>query len=393
MHFDRRRFLQGATALAPLFGSGFGRFVARGQEQYQAGSTLFVGTQTTDGSHGIYVYGWDAAHGTLKLLGLAAETLMPTFLVLAPDKRLLFSANETDTYQGSKTGFVSSFRVTEAHGRPGKLTPINSRAADGTETTNITLDRTGRTLLAANYGGGSASSFQVSAAGEIGPIVSHFQYTGHGPNHDRQAAPHVHRATVSPGNGFALFNDLGLDLIHIYALDAATAKLTPHTPAAWHAPAGSGPRSLHFHPNGRWAYCITEMGSSVILMDWDEARGVLTTRQQAPLTPPGFTGRSQASEIAIDRTGRFLYAADRYYDGYYSFTIAPATGELREIERIPALGKTPRFITLDPTEHWLLSADQDSNDIAIYARDPKTGRLSAHGTMVPQAKPQCLVFV
>jgi 6-phosphogluconolactonase len=392
MRFDRRRFLQGATALAPLFSSGFGRFLAHGQEEHRPGSTLFVGTQTTDGSHGIYAYGWDAEHGSLKLLGLAAATPMPTFLVLAPDKRLLLSANETDTYQGKKTGFVSSFRVNEAQDMA-KLAPVNSQAADGAGTTNITLDRTGRTLLAANYGGGSASSFQVSKDGKIGPIVSHFQYTGHGPNHDRQEAPHVHRATVSPGNGFALFNDLGLDVIHIYALDAATAKLTPHTPDAWHAPAGSGPRSLHFHPNGRWAYCITEMGSSVILMDWDEARGTLASRQQTVLTPPGFTGRSQAAEIAIDHTGRFLYASDRYYDGFYSFVIEPTTGELRDMARIPALGKTPRFITLDPTEHWLLSADQDSNDIAIYARDPRTGRLSAHGTTVPQAKPQCLVFV
>jgi 6-phosphogluconolactonase len=158
MRFDRRRFLQGATALAPLFSSGFGRFLAHGQEEHRPGSTLFVGTQTTDG---IYAYGWDAEHGSLKLLGLAAATPMPTFLVLAPDKRLLLSANETDTYQGKKTGFVSSFRVNEAQDMA-KLAPVNSQAADGAGTTNITLDRTGRTLLAANYGGGSASSFQVS---------------------------------------------------------------------------------------------------------------------------------------------------------------------------------------------------------------------------------------
>ncbi len=368
--------------------------MARGQQSaFEPGRTLFVGTQTADGSKGIYAYSWNPQRGTLKLLGLAYATPMPTFLVLAPDRHFLIAANETDTYQGKPSGFVSSFRIVDAHAHPGKLALVNSQAADGAQTTNVTLDRTGRVLLAANYGGGSASSFQVSTNGEISPVVSHFQYTGSGPDHARQDAPHVHRATVSPGNRFALFNDLGLDVIHIYALDPSTAKLTPHTPPAWHAPAGSGPRALRFHPNGRWAYCVTEMGSSVIHLEWNESKGTFTTRGQVSLKPAGFTGRSQASEVAIDSSGHFLYAADRYYDGFYSFTIDPQSGELHGMERIPSLGKTPRFITLDPTEHWLLSADQDSNDIAIYARDPKTGRLSAHGTTVPQAKPQCLIFV
>jgi len=246
-------------------------------------------------------------------------------------------------------------------------------------------------LLCANYGGGSASSFPVSADGHISPVVSHFQYTGHGPNHDRQEAPHVHRATASPGNRFALFNDLGLDLIHIYAMDPATAKLIPHQ--SWHAPAGSGPRSLRFHPNGRWAYCVLEMGSSLIVLDWNESSGTLTAKQQVSLIPAGFTARSQASETAIDHAGRFLYAADRYYDGLYSFTIDPATGRLQDMTRIPITGKTPRHITLDPTEHWLLAANQDSDTIEIVARNPATGKLATHTTTVPHIKPQCLVFV
>ena len=388
--FNRRRFLQSLTALAPLFGANFGRLVASAESTPgEPGRTLFVGTQTDHGSQGIYAYTWDAHHGSLKLLGLAVATPMPTFLTLSPDRRTLFAANETDSFHGASSGFVSSFRIEPSP--QGKLSLIDSEAAGGPGTTNVGLDHTGRVLLCANYGGGSASSFQVSAEGRIGPIVSHFQYSGHGPNRARQEAPHVHRATASPGNRFALFNDLGLDLIHIYALDAATGKLTPHAP--WHAPAGSGPRSLRFHPNGRWAYCVTEMGSSVLLLDWKEANGTLTTRQQVSLIPAEFSGRSQASETAINRAGKFLYAADRYYDGLYSFTIDPATGELHQMERTAIAGKTPRYITLDPSERWLLTADQDSDQIEIFARNPHTGTLAPHGTAIHQSRPQCLVFV
>lgn len=398
---NRRRFLQGAAVLAPFFGKGLDPFLAEAAvptAEPEPGRTLFVGTQTSEGSKGIYAYSWDPANGTLRLQGLAAATPMPTYLVLSPDKQVLFVANETDTFQGAKSGGVSSFQVSAQMDRGGKasrskLTLINSEVADGTGTTNVCIDHTGRVLLCANYGGGSASSFPVNTDGHIGPVASHFQYVGHGPNHDRQESPHVHRATVSPGNKFALFNDLGLDVIHIYALDAATARLTPHDPPAWKAPPGSGPRALRFHPNGRWAYCVTEMGSSVIVLDWDESQGILKSKQEVALIPPDFKGRSQASEIAIDRTGQFAYAADRFYDGLYSFAINQQSGTLGDMARVPCAGKVPRYITLDPTERWLLTADQDSDGIEIFARDPKTGKLSAHGTVVPQTKPQCLVFV
>ena len=55
-------------------------------------------------------------------------------------------------------------------------------------------------------------------------------------------------------------------------------------------------------------------------------------------------------------------------------------------------GKTPRYITLDPTERWLLAANQDSDTIEIFPRDPQTGRLAAKSTSVARTKPQCLVF-
>lgn len=363
-------------------------------------TTVFVGTQTAPdtpgGAQGIYSFGWDAETGTLTPRGLAIAARMPTFLRLAPDHHVLFSCNETETFtvdgKEEKSGGVSSFKID--HGQHGPtLAHINSQFAEGTGTTNINLDHTGRVLLCANYTGGSASSFQVSREGHISPVVSHYQYHGHGPNKDRQESPHVHRATISPGNGFALFNDLGLDVIHIYKLDAATAQMTPHDPPAWKAPPGSGPRSLRFHPNGRWAYCVTEMGNTILVLDWDEHKGTLTTKQSVSLIPDGFTGRSQSAETAIPRDGKFLYAADRYYNHFYSFTIDPASGELHGMDRTPCQGKTPRYITLDPTERWLLSANQDSNNIEIVAIDPHTRRLAKTGKLVPQTIPQFIQFL
>ena len=106
-----------------------------------------------------------------------------------------------------------------------------------------------------------------------------------------------------------------------------------------------------------------------------------------------FHGRSQASDAVLDRAGRFLYAADRYHDGLYTFAIDPETGELKELERTEVEGKVPRHLVLDPTERWLLTANQESDTIEILARDPGTGKLAGKTTEVKLSRPQCLVFV
>lgn len=381
---SRRSFLKGA-ALAPFAARmAWADFKVSG-----ASRLMFVGTQTGPDSKGIYSYHWDPATGDLKLIGLAAQTDNPTFLALGPGARRLYAANEINYFDGTKNGAVSGFNVDHA---TGMLKHINSVNATGPGTTNVTIDRTGQAVICANYTGGSAASFHADKDGRLSEAVSQFHYHGHGPNAERQEAPHAHRATVSPDNRYAFINDLGLDCIHIYKLDAATAKMTPSDPAQWNAQPGSGPRALRFHPNGRWAYCVTEMGSTVVLLDWNPAKGTLTTVQQTSVIPADYHGQSTASEIVIDRTGRFAYVADRFYDHLMAYAISPADGKLTLIARTSCGGKVPRHIALDPTERWVLVANQESDNIAVIRRDPKTGRLAETGNSFPRIKPQCLLF-
>ena len=350
---------------------------------------MFAGVQTTGNANkGVLAFRWNAESGVLTEIGLAGAVENPTFLALSPDHTLLFAAQELASFHGAATGGVAGFRV----GANGALSPVNSQASDGTGTCHVGVDHTGSVLMCANYTGGSAASFKVAADGALSPAVSTFHYSGHGPQADRQEAPHVHRATASPGNEFALFNDLGLDVIHLYKLDAATAKLNTHTPAAWRAPAGSGPRALRFHPNGKWAYCVLELAAAVAVLDWDEAHGTLSTKQQVSLVPDNFHGVARASEIVIDKTGAFAYAACRDFDCLNTFKVDPASGRLSFLARSSCGGSIPRHITLDPSERWLLVANEKSDTIAIFSRDVNTGAISAQGRTVPLVKPQCLVF-
>lgn len=386
-NLNRRRFVQGA-ALTPAIAQQW--WSRPGKEEKRR--LLFAGTQTVNnsGSKGIYAYHWDPATGQLTAAGLAAASDNPTFLVVDPDAKYLYAANELQHFEDQASGSVSSFAIDHAGA---KLTPINQMRALGTGTCMVATDQLGRNLFCANYDSGSATSFWLNSDGQISDPVSHFQYTGEGPNKERQEGPHAHRVTPSPDDKYLLVNDLGLDCIHIYHLDNRNAKLTPADPAAWHAAAGAGPRALRFHPNGRFAYCVCEMASAVVVLDWNAEKGTLTTVQTVDMLPAGYNGpTSTGDDIVIDRTGKFAYATNRGYDRLVTFAIDPKSGKLTTLASRPCGGKTPRHLALDPTERWVLVANQDSDLISVFARDPKTGTVGETSRDTPLPKPQCLVW-
>ena len=391
---DRRKFAT-ALAIAPFAAKAWGakhlgtKMSEASETKSGKGRLLFVGTQTTPGtSKGIYTYRWNSDTGELTEQALAAEVEMPTYLVLAPDGKHLYAANEAEDFQGQHSGGVTAFAVQGA-----KLTAINAVLAGGTGTCNVNTDHTGRAVFCANYNSGSASSFHVEDSGKLSNMVSNFQYHGHGPVADRQERPHAHRVTPSPDNRYLYVNDLGLDCIHIYKLDPATANLTPNNPPQWKSAPASGPRALRFHPNGKFAYCVDELDSSVQVLRWHASNGALELVQKLKLIPEDYSGpTSTGCDIVVTRDGRHAYAANRGLDCIDSFAVDPATGKLTFLGRTTSGGKVPRDLALDPSEKFVLVANQVGDTIAVFPRHAKTGRLAEQGKTFPISRPQCLIF-
>jgi 6-phosphogluconolactonase len=375
----RRSFLGGAAALALEAHPWSGYASGLVHEQL-----LLVGTQTAEPStsKGIYGYRFNTETGELTQIGLAVEAENPTFLTLGPLEKFVYSINEV------KLGTVSSFSLDKESMKMQEISKVSSK---GGGPTHIAVDHTGRCVFAANYGGGSVVSFQVNSNGQLSEAVSFFQYTADEQKGERK--PHAHRVTVSPDNRFLLVNDLGLDVIHVYRLDPTTAKLTPHDPPLWRAKTGYGPRALQFHRNGRVAYCVNELKPTVNVLGWDSKRGVLTTLQDISLVPEGYNGNAAPSDITFDRKMNFGYVASRLDDFMATFAVSLADGKLTMIDKTSCGGKRPRHLALDPTDRWLLVANQDTDTIAVFARDDKSGKLANEGKTFPLSRPQCLVFV
>jgi len=381
-HSSRRSFLAKLSAVALAAST-------RSWASEPAG-LIFVGTYTNDKgstSRGIYAFGWDADAGTLAPLGLAARTVNPSFLALSPTHRHLYAVNEVDQYRGQSSGSVTSFAVKE-----GTLKAINTVSSGGGGPCKITADSTGKAVFVANYDGGSATSFQVLRNGGLSRAVSHFQYSGHGADPQRQAAPHTHCTTVSPDNRYVLVNDLGLDRISVYHLDPLTAALTPNDPPFYQALPGSGPRSFAFHPSGKWAYSLNEIANTVDALAWDAERGVLTRLRNISTLPEGFNGSNTTATVAVDSSGRFVYASNRGDNSIAVFSIDDRDGKLKPVQHMDCGGKTPRHFALDPGNEWLLVANEDSSNIVVFARNTRSGVLTPTGREYPVSHPVCIVF-
>ena len=339
-------------------------------------------------SEGIYVFRLDTASGKLEPLGLAAAAENPTFLNFSPDGRFLYAANELYRFRDQASGAVSAFSLDRASG---KLTLLNQVAARGTGTCYVRTDQTGKFLLLANYGSGSVAVAPVKPDGTLGPVASFVEQSGSGPS-PRQAGPHAHSINVTPDNRYAVAADLGADKLFVYRFDVAAGVLTAADPPWVAMKAGAGPRHLSFHPNGRFAYALNEIGNTVTVLAYDAARGAFRELQTVSTLPADFQGNNTAAEVLVHPSGKFLYASNRGLDSIAVFAI-DESGMLKPLAQVGSRGRTPRGYSLDSEGRWLIAANQDTHNIAVFRIDPNTGIPAPTGQSLEVRSPVCVKFL
>jgi 6-phosphogluconolactonase len=283
---------------------------------------------------------------------------------------------------------VTAFAV----GSDGKLTLLNQQPSRGSAPCHLVVDRVGKSLLLANYGGGSVAAFSIGPDGRLGQSTGFVQHSGSSVNPQRQKEPHAHSINLDAANRFAVAADLGLDQVLVYRFDGAKGTLSPNEPPSTSVKAGSGPRHFAFHPNGRNAYVINELASTVTAFQYDAAQGVLKETQTLSTLPKDFTGTSHTAEVQVHPSGKFLYGSNRGHDSIAVFTIE-ANGTLRYVENTPTGGSTPRNFGISPDGKFLLAANQKSDNVVVFRIDPKSGRLTSTGNTLEVPSPVCVRFL
>ena len=354
------------------------------------GYIVYVGTYTGDGSDGIYACKFNPVDGDLGPVRLVAKTDNPSFLTTDPDGRFLYAVNEVDSFQNEPAGGVSVFEINRESGKLALLQQISSL---GKGPCHLSLDKSGRYLMVANYNSGNFSVFPVRYDGSLGENTAFIQSTGSGADTVRQTGPHAHYIQGTGNNKFVMVADLGTDKILIYRFDPATGELTPNNPAFVALDPGAGPRHFAFAPSGNFMFVLNELSSTVSVFDFDQDSAKLQVKQTISTLPEQFTGMNTAAEILAGHNGRFLYVSNRGDDSIVVFYIDKDDGSLTFVDRVPCGGKTPRNFEIDPTGQWMLVANQDSDNIMLFQIDQESGKLIQTNRSVDISSPVCIRFI
>jgi len=282
--------------------------------------------------------------------------------------------------------------------------------------------------IAINYWEGSLDLFELNKSGKI---VKHLKHINHNnlslynknvrrqvKNREdhwehRQCGSHAHSIHYHGNNVF--IPDLGENAIfqykfNPYASDLQNILVYQTQLKLKH---GCGPRHMVFNPKLNTAYVSNELNSSIVVLkiakgndETQETDSDTSFSDEAKDMDNPIKSRNNDSkcnlkilqyidtydkndkkyqntknyvaEIAISHDYNYVYLSNRGVDTIAIYQINPVNGKLKYISEISVYGKTPRHFVITPDNKYIISANQDSNNLIIFERNIKTGLLKLH---------------
>jgi 6-phosphogluconolactonase len=333
---------------------------------------VFISAFNKGDEGAIHAYQLQAETGELKLVHRTTGAEQPFFTALSPDRKFLYAIHAPGQFGGKDNEQISAYEIT---GPAGQLKLLNRQSSMGTASCFLEVDKTGKTLLVANYSSGSVAALPIKADGSLGEAATFVPHKAASVDATRPTVSHAHCFVVSPDNRFAFAADLGLDEILNYRLDPVTAKLTPAKQPFVRTAPGAGPRHMTFHPNGKQVYAINELKGSVTLFDFEPETGFLIEQQTISTLPKEFEGKNACTNRGHDSIASYRLADD---------------GRLTLLNIEPSLGKGPQNLVITPNGELLLCANMPGNNVAVFKINQETGALKQVGEPISIPNPSCI---
>jgi 6-phosphogluconolactonase len=314
--------------------------------------------------------------GTLRALARTqvAKTVMP--MALSPNRRLLYAASRSKPYTA---------HVYAIDRGTGALKALSS-APLAESFPYISLDRNGRFLFGASYGGHLVSVNAVGGDGRVLPEPLQVIPVGR----------NAHSILVDASNRFVYVPNLGTDQIFQFVFDEKSGRLASNTPAVAQMRQGTGPRHFVFSPDNRFVYLLSELVATVTTLSLDPKTGLLAEVSSATALPPdsklvpgaprGAVGAPGgppprntdndiwAADLHLTPDGKFLYASERTSSTLAAFSVDAASGKLSYLSSTPT-ERQPRGFAIDPGGRFLVAAGEKSETLSVYAIDRASGAL------------------
>jgi 6-phosphogluconolactonase len=319
---------------------------------------LLVGSYSGGEPDGIRLVEFDPATGNLSVAAVLEGAPDASYFAYDRTGRRVYVTDEAG-------GRVGAFGLA---GDARSLAPLGYLSAEAELPCYLALSPDRTHLACANYGSDVVAVFALDADGALraGPQVLHGTQPAE--------TGHAHWVQWSPDGDRLYAVDLGHNEVRSWPYDIASGRLGDPT-TAFAAPPKAGPRHLAFHPDGRFAYLLTEYSNTITVLE-READGRLTGVETLPSLPPGFGGTSYGAHIQISDDGEVVHVSNRGHNSVASFRIAD-DGRLAPLQTVACGGDWPRFFLL--LGQHLIVANQKSDSLVVF-------NVAADGTLSPTGR-------
>lgn len=320
---------------------------------------VLFGTYTKKTSKGVYEAAFDEETGQLSDAQLVFEATNPTYLALS-------KANKA--YIVDKRGDQGGLAVADNNKRP--MAEIGANMSEGSTPAYIGVDEDRQLVFAGYYHRGTVESYKIQADGTL-ELKDTWQNAGSGPRPE-QASSHVHFANLTPDKRLVAV-DLGTD--EVVTLDVSEDGKLKEI-ARFETITGFGPRHIRFSKDGEYAYLLGELSSLLSVLKYNEEDGSFEHLMTASTIPTDWNEHNGAAAIRVSSDGRFIYTSNRGHDSVAVFKVSNLGAEIELIQNISVEGSFPRDMNFDPEEKHLIVANQNTDNVSVFARDEETGELS-----------------
>lgn len=336
-------------------------------------STVYIGSYTNGESEGIYTLQFDNKTGSLQEKKLVAKTNNPSYLIISADKKMVYAVTESSNFNNTDSGAIASFKVT----KDGSLKKTAELSSYGKNPCHLSLNEKENRLVVSNYSEGTFSVFSLKRNGDLKKMLQVEDLNKEG------ITAHTHSAQFYKDQLYIA--DLGINTLEHYTSKNNSYVATKSISME----ANSGPRHFAMLENQSYIYVINEYGNTISTLkkvgnSYANIGDISTLRD-------GYKGKSFCADIHLSKDEKFLYGSNRGENSIVVFERNLEDGSLKKIQNISCHGNWPRNFVITPEGKHLLVANKKSNNISVFLRDEKTGKLTfLHD--VEAANPTCLKF-
>jgi 6-phosphogluconolactonase len=343
----------------------------------------YIGTYTKNNSKGIYRINFNTTSGHIEKVNLAFEIENPTYLSIDRDRHILYSSCKDDEKAG-----VSSFKYWE---EKDELNIINNYISEEKPPCHVSISKDKQILISSNYHENKMLIYKTLDGLILdSPILG--SHCGHSINISRQEKPHIHCSMFTHDENYIISIDLGTDKMMVSTINDGTLNYKDNLNYTF--PAGTGPRHVTYSKTfPEYYYVISELTSEIFVFKYNvNSENLFENIQILSSLPPNYTEKKSGGAIRIHNNNKFLYTSDRGNNSISLFLIDKNNGHLKYIDSFSCKGDSPRDFQLDPTGNFLLSANENSDNITIFSINQLTGVLTfIKSENIPT--PTCIEFI